>query len=148
MGAIIGILSRLFSKGGLIVLALLGLMLGVLGDVLKIVFFTYGAIAGVIIIVSILPGAIPTVAILFEHLIYPFRWLNNILLGAEKPEFDFLKVKCWYTKPLSIFRKKTMKKERLAEWASFFVFRGRCSALYLCRIFYGRLPFCVGREAV
>lgn len=113
MGAIIGILSRLFSKGGLIVLALLGLMLGVLGDVLKIVFFTYGAIAWVVIVLALIPTVLTIVALLFEHLIYPLRWLNNILLGAEKPKFDFLNVNDWFSKPL-IFR-KAKKTKKLAE---------------------------------
>lgn len=93
MGAIIGILSRLFSKGGLIVLALLGLMLGVLGDVLKIVFFTYGAIAWVVIVFALLPNVIIFIATLIEYVIYPFRWLNNIILGESAPEFDFMNLK-------------------------------------------------------
>lgn len=113
MGAIIGILSRLFSKGGLIVLALLGLMLGVLGDVLKIAFFTYGAIAWVVIILAILPGTIIFVATLFEYIVYPLRWLNNLILGESAPEFDFMNLKSQIDFSYKRFFKRM--KEKLAE---------------------------------
>ncbi|MBO4379784.1 MAG: hypothetical protein J5784_02150 [Muribaculaceae bacterium] len=111
MGAIIGILSRMFSSAGIIIVILLGVIICVLGDVLEFAFFAYGAIIWGMIILAFLP----VVAILFEHLIYPFRWLNSILLGTEKPKFDFLRIGArMRLDSLRNFKNKS-KKERLAE---------------------------------
>lgn len=107
MGAIIGILSRLFSGGGLIVLAILGVVIGVLGPLFEAAFFTFGAIIWILIIIAFLP----VVAILFEHLVYPFRWLNSILLGEGKPKFDFLRMEA----RMRLDCIKRHKKEKLAE---------------------------------
>lgn len=81
---------------------LLGLIVGVIGDMLLAVFYIYGAIVWVIFILEfIIPLSITISAVLIEHIVYPFRWLNNYLLRAEKPEFDFLKIKQWpYPSPI------------------------------------------------
>lgn len=113
MGAIIGILSRLFSGAGLIVLVLLGLVIGALGDVLLAMLYIYAAIVWVVIILALLPGVIIFIATLFEYLIYPFRWLNNILLGAEKPEFDFLNLKSQIDFSYKKFFKRIIKSKKV-----------------------------------
>ena len=107
MGAIIGILSRLFSGGGLIFLALLGLLFGVLGDVLEFAFFTYGAIVWIMLIVALLPA----IATLFEYIVYPLLWLNSVILGAEKPKRDFLRIEA----RIRLDSIKKHKREKLAE---------------------------------
>ncbi|MBQ7212039.1 MAG: hypothetical protein IJS19_05175 [Muribaculaceae bacterium] len=114
MGAIIGILSRLFSGGGLIVLALLGLLLGVLGDFLLAVLYIYGTIGGILIVSEfIIPVGITVSAVIIEYIVYPFRWLNNYLLGEEKPEFDFLKIKTWpHLSPIDYVKRQIRKKTR------------------------------------
>ena len=114
MGVIIGILSRMFSGAGIIVLVLLGLVIGALGDVLLAMLYIYGAIVWFLIIFEfIIPLGITISAILIEHIVYPFRWLNNYLLGADKPEFDFLKVKKWsHITPIGYIRSKLKKAKK------------------------------------
>lgn len=95
MGAIIGILSRMFSGAGIIILILLGLFFDNVWPILKYAFYGIAIVILALLaylilrLVLILIGEIVNLIVYFPH------WLLRIIMGKGKPEWDVVRVDYW-----------------------------------------------------
>jgi len=95
MDAIIGILSRLFSGAGIIIVILLGLFFDYVWPILEYVFYGIAIVILALLAYSMLRLVLILIGEIVNLIVYFPHWLLRIIMGKGRPEWDVVRVEYW-----------------------------------------------------